>query len=110
MTGPEAARHVGITYRQLDHWYHRGWIGDSSNVSPSTGNARQVTDTELTRLKQLAALVRAGLRPDRAALLLDTAQTTPTGIRLSAADITIDLHEQHEHIDVTGPSGLAETA
>lgn len=90
MTGPMAAERVGITYRQLDHWYRRGYLGPVTK--PGSGYDRHVTVTELARLQALAALVKAGMRVDVAAQHLDNATTDEDGtLTLTSAGLTITI-------------------
>ena len=74
MNGPQAAQRAGITYRQLDYWLRRGFLGESDSNTPGSGYVRDLTVTQVERLTQLAALVQAGVRPEVAAAWLDEAQ------------------------------------
>lgn len=64
----DAAWRAGITYRQLDHWCRAGYL-QASNAGGGSGNPRWLTWSERTVLDAMAGLVRAGVRPERAAAL-----------------------------------------
>lgn len=92
MTGPEAARRLGITYRQLDHWYHRGFLGpDSDNRKRGSGNERRVTLAEFQRATALSSLVHAGIRADLAAKHLDNATITADALTIHTDQIVITI-------------------
>lgn len=73
MTGPQAAKRAGITYRQLDYWCRKGWISQHASAPLGHGIVRQLTRQEVTRINRLAALVNAGMNPQSAAAALDRA-------------------------------------
>ena len=73
MNIPQAARRAGVTTRQLDHWCRRGWISPRTQQPIGHGIVREFTRDEVTRIKHLAALVNAGMRPELAAAALDRA-------------------------------------
>lgn len=64
MNAPAAAEAAGVTYRQLDHWIHRGYINAEGGYG--TGYPREIADTEVEVLKYMALLVRHGLAPQQA--------------------------------------------
>lgn len=70
MNGPELARYVGATYRQIDHWTTCGYLRGSKGTSnPGTGNRRTYTPREVEVAEAMAALVRSGVAPNVAARL-----------------------------------------
>lgn len=64
MNSSTAADRAGITYRQLDHWIRKGYI---NGALPGSGNPRTINGHEADVVRDMAALVRAGFRPDVAA-------------------------------------------
>lgn len=70
MNAPQAALRAGITYRQFDHWWRKGWIGSGPI---GQGHLREITAPEMRRIMRLAALVSAGMNPQLAAAALDRA-------------------------------------
>ena len=80
LTGPKAAALLGISYRQLDHW------ATLAGNNPGTGKPREFNTGQMTRLANVAALVRAGLTPTEA--LRFVGQRT---IRRGDCTITVDL-------------------
>ena len=59
-TGPEAAELAGVSYRQLDYWARRGWVGPSA-VSRSDDRQRRYRAADLVRVAALGHLRRSGL-------------------------------------------------
>ena len=55
----------GITYRQLDHWVHRGWIRATGH---GQGVDRHIPPGELQVLTHMVRLVHAGFIPRVAAV------------------------------------------
>lgn len=64
MNSKTAAERAGITYRQLDHWIRKGYVNGSL---PGQGNPRRIPEPEADIVRDMAALVRAGFRPEVAA-------------------------------------------
>lgn len=61
---------TGITWRQLDYWNRAGYVHAERHDTPrSGGHVRTWTDAELDIAESMGRLVRAGLRPDAAALV-----------------------------------------
>lgn len=83
--GPALARHVGITYRQLDYWVTQGWLkptvidhGRSGRPAgrPGTGYRRIFMGLEVTKAEHMGRLVRFGTKPSvAAAVALQLAET-----------------------------------
>ena len=57
----------GITYRQLDYWARRGFLGDQLVDGPGSGKWRWLTDGEQRLTVVLCDLVRAGFPAELAA-------------------------------------------
>ncbi len=53
------------TYRQADHWIHRGYL-PVRQASPGSGNHRSITDREAKLLRLMDQLVHIGFAPARA--------------------------------------------
>lgn len=73
MNGPEAAKRLGISYRQLDYWCRTGHVSEQKAERHGSGRSRTFTRAEMARLTHLTRLVHLGLEPRRAAELLDSA-------------------------------------
>lgn len=56
-----------MTYRQMQFWISRFPELFSDKANPGTGYARELTWTDIERLRRMARLVDAGLRPAAAA-------------------------------------------
>lgn len=61
MGSPDAAKLLGITYRQLDYW--SGLLGWNTT---GTGHYRMFNTGQMVTLANLTALVGAGMPPTRA--------------------------------------------
>lgn len=80
MNTVQAAKRAGISYRQLDHWWRKGYIGDGTFLG--SGRTRELTRSQYTHLLRVAALVKAGFRPDQACKLIRRAQIDDDGALL----------------------------
>lgn len=63
--GPEAAKIVGITYRQLDHWARKGLVLPSVASAAGSGSQRRYSYADLLELKVIKNLRDAGLSLQR---------------------------------------------
>ena len=63
--GPEAAKIVGITYRQLDHWARKGLVLPSVTAAAGSGSQRRYSYSDLLELKVIKNLRDAGLSLQR---------------------------------------------
>lgn len=63
--GPEAAKIVGISYRQLDHWARKGLVKPSLAPARGSGTQRQYSYADLLELKVIKSLRDAGLSLQR---------------------------------------------
>lgn len=54
------ARVPGLTYRQLDHWCVRGFLGERL-ATPGAGYHREFTTSDLMAVKHVVRLMAAGL-------------------------------------------------
>ena len=77
MNAVQAAKRAGISYRQFDHWWRRGYIGDSSFLG--SGYSREITRAQYVHLVRVAALVKVGVRPDQACRLIRRAEIDDDG-------------------------------
>lgn len=75
LTGPQVCQQAGVSYRQLDHWCRRGWLGEASRGWGS-GSIRRFGAAEVVLCRVLAALpFTRNNEPDRGArMTLDTAE------------------------------------
>lgn len=57
-----------VTYRQLDHWWSRGYLSPDGKVpeQSGTGHAREYPAESVQILEAMLALVAAGMRPEPA--------------------------------------------
>lgn len=62
MNSLELCRKAGITYRQLDYWVRKGYLGDD-RVSKGTGNYRDWSNTDASHAVLMAGLIKGGLAP-----------------------------------------------
>lgn len=58
-----------ISYRQLDHWVRRGWLGEG--LLTGTGKARHLSAQQLRRARILATAADAGISVARVSAALD---------------------------------------
>lgn len=65
MNSTEVCQQARVSYRQLDHWFNKGWIPDAPAVE-GTGTARQWLPRHVEFLKIMGDLVRAGVYPEKA--------------------------------------------
>lgn len=72
----------GVTYRQLDYWARRGWLGEGLAARPGSGTERNLSDQDVERVKAIADLVDAGLRIE-VAVELAAAATSTRRVRLN---------------------------
>lgn len=67
-TSVEVCGLAGVTYRQLDYWCRRGWLGDDEgSVGEGSGFARSFTVRQFEVACFMAMLVRAGYTASSAA-------------------------------------------
>lgn len=55
---------AGCSYRQADHWRHRGWVHATAE---GPGTVSEISHTEASVLLRMAILVRAGMKAANAA-------------------------------------------
>src|SRR2546425_923244 len=53
-TSAEVCRLAGISYRQLDHWVTRDWVGGDQAANPGSGYARRFTQADVDRARELS--------------------------------------------------------
>jgi hypothetical protein len=85
VTSNDLCTHAGISYRQLDHWARKGYLGHAAQAHVGTGYTRDWTYTETAKVERMALLVKAGMGPAAAARIADTDQTALTCGRLVLA-------------------------
>jgi DNA-binding transcriptional MerR regulator len=61
LNGPQAARLVGITYRQLDHWDTTGVVAPSLTKADGQGSRRQYSYADLMDLLVVKTLADFGV-------------------------------------------------
>lgn len=61
-TGTQAARIVGITYRQIDYWARTDLVRPQFNDGLGSGTPRRYTYRNLLELRLVKTLVEAGIR------------------------------------------------
>lgn len=96
-TTPALAKHLGISYRELDHWVTQGWIasttlnGGEDRRNPGTGKVRVWVGREVSVARIFANLVHAGMKPRFAGRIAEglvdgEVVELATGIELHATD------------------------
>jgi DNA-binding transcriptional MerR regulator len=69
----EAARIVGISYRQIDHWDRTGVVKPTMILGhKGSGSRRRYSHTDVCKLMLVSMLVRSGYRLERVRDLLPT--------------------------------------
>lgn len=93
-TSDDVLKATRLTSRQLDHWLRQGYV-DLPSPTPGSGHPRRFTDAELDSIGTLAALVGAGLKPDRAAEIAQCPQfeTEYVQIQFDPEKIHADLRK-----------------
>jgi MerR HTH family regulatory protein len=89
---------AGVTYRQLDHWVTKGWLG-AGLAGSGTGHRRQFTDDQFRRALVMGKLIRAGFRLDVAsavaAAIVGTVrvleQPVPVSMPLAGGDVEVSV-------------------
>ena len=61
-SGTQAAKVVGITYRQLDYWARTDLIRPSLSDAAGSGSRRQYSYSDLLELKVIKTLLDAGIK------------------------------------------------
>jgi DNA-binding transcriptional MerR regulator len=61
-SGTQAAKVVGITYRQLDYWARTDLIRPSLSDASGSGSRRRYSYTDLLELRVIKALLDAGIK------------------------------------------------
>ncbi len=83
LTGPALARHIGVTYRQLDYWVRQGWLKPAHIVgrpSTGTGHSRVFMGQEIVKAEHMGRMVAWGVRPSVAATVaLELAENDGVG-------------------------------
>lgn len=61
-SGTQAAKVVGITYRQLDYWARTGLVRPSLSEATGSGSRRRYSYTDLLELRVIKTLLDAGIK------------------------------------------------
>lgn len=61
-SGTQAAKVVGITYRQLDYWARTDLLTPSLTPAAGSGSRRRYSYQDLVRLKMIKTLLDAGIK------------------------------------------------
>lgn len=97
-------RLLDVTYRQLDFWIRRGFLGDNASLLGGSGNHRRFTGDEVYRVAFLAEAAKVWQDnapfPERVvnvalSLRIDKEVRGPVGWRLGYARIEFDLDAIH---------------
>lgn len=64
MNSREVCERAGVSYRQLDFWARRGWIGFEGGGG--TGRSREFTSVQVDHIIRMSRLVKAGMYPNKA--------------------------------------------
>ncbi len=86
-SGTQAAKVVGITYRQLDYWARTDLIRPSLADAKGSGSRRRYSYKDLIELKMIKSLLDAGQRLDRVRAAFDYLRDL--GDALSSAQLVI---------------------
>jgi MerR HTH family regulatory protein len=83
LRSPQVCDQTGASYRQLDFWQRRGFIG-SRNDGQGSGSQRKWSPDEVAVVSRLVALVKAGIEPSVAAgVARDGRRVVPLSDRVS---------------------------
>ena len=102
--GTQAAKVVGITYRQLDYWARTDLIRPSLSDAKGSGSRRRYSYNDLLELKVIKKLLDAGIKLEQVRNVFEYLREH-VGSDIAAAHIVIDggsvvLCEGDELIDV----------
>jgi hypothetical protein len=59
----------GITHRQLDHWWHKGWLIPAERRHDVSGIPLEWPDEQASKAILMGRLIRAGISPESANLI-----------------------------------------
>jgi DNA-binding transcriptional MerR regulator len=88
-SGTQAARVVGITYRQLDYWARTDLIRPSVTDAAGSGSRRRYSYNDLLELKTVKKLLDAGIKLEQVRKVFDYLREH-VSTDISAAHIVID--------------------
>lgn len=88
LSGTDAARLAGISYRQLDYWAGHGYLPGVDPVG--SGHARSITRSQMHYLLRLTRLVKAGIDVGSASAALNDVEFDAIAIPL-ATGVTVML-------------------
>ena len=88
-SGTQAAKVVGISYRQLDYWARTDLIRPSLTDAAGSGSRRRYSYADLLELKTIKKLIDAGHQ----------ARTGPQGLQYLRTHVSTDIASAHIVID-----------
>lgn len=91
-SGTQAAKVVGITYRQLDYWARTDLIRPSLVEATGSGSRRQYSYRDLLELRVIKTLLDAGIRLESVRDVFSYLRQHVTG-DIGAANIVISGHQ-----------------
>lgn len=103
-SGTQAAKVVGITYRQLDYWARTDLVRPSLSDAAGSGSRRRYSYTDLLELRVIKTLLDAGIKLESVREVFDYLRTHVT-TDISSAHLVINgssvvLCDGDELIDV----------
>lgn len=106
-SGSDAARIVGITYRQLDYWARTDLIRPSLQDATGSGSRRRYSYRDLLELRLVKSILDAGIKLERLreafGYLRDALGEDPSSAQLVLTGRTVVLvRDGEELIDVVG--------
>jgi DNA-binding transcriptional MerR regulator len=103
-SGTQAAKVVGITYRQLDYWARTDLIRPSLTDAAGSGSRRRYSYNDLLELRVIKTLLDAGIKLESVRDVFDYLRTHVSGDIASAHLVisgnSVVLAEGDELIDV----------
>lgn len=76
-TTTEAAALARVSFRRVDYWIRSGLVPGVA-INSGSGNVRSLTNDQVRFLTMMADLVRVGMKPDKAAELVQELLRTGT--------------------------------
>lgn len=103
-SGTQAAKVVGITYRQLDYFARTELIRPSIADDAGSGSRRRYSYTDLLELKAITKLLDAGIKLDQVrkvfAYIRENVTTDITAAHVVIDGGSVDLYDDGQLIDV----------
>lgn len=76
-SGTQAAKVVGITYRQLDYWARTDLFRPSLSGASGTGARRRYSYTDLLELRLISNILEAGMKLEQVRAIVDRLRALP---------------------------------